>query len=211
MNHKKLALLCEQAYSGLDNCYSKFIGKSQHKYVIETPENYIIVFRGSVNMQDWLNNLSFDTTNFYNTNVSIGFLTCLEEDKNRQLKYDKPLIVCGHSLGGAVAILHAFELETHNNIIEEVVTFGAPFVGAKSFQDEYNFGAQNLISKTTQYINGNDIVPELPPIKFYHVGKQVYIGKKYKWYNPLKWVRMFLDHRIGNYINSIYKYDIGIK
>lgn len=208
MEHSNLLMFCEQAYDGIDYCYSKFVGNSQHKFVLETPTNFIIVFRGSVNKSDWLNDFSFQTVNFYNTNVSIGFLSCLEEDKNRQLKYDKPVIVCGHSLGGAVAILHALELDSHNNTIQEVVTFGAPFVGAKSFQEEYN--NCHLKNITTQYVNGNDIVPQMPPIKFYHVGNQVQIGKKYSWFNPLCWVRKFLDHKIGNYFKSILRYSVRV-
>ena len=201
MNDLTLAEYCGEAYQGIGNLYSKFIGKSQHKYVIEYPNTFVIVFRGSVNKQDWLDDFSFQTVDFYNTNVSIGFLSCLNEDKNRQLKYNKPIIICGHSLGGAVAQLHAFELALLGNNVSKVVTFGSPFVGAKSFQEAYD----NLLKVNTfRYINGNDIVPKMPPIKFYHTGNQVNIGNKYKWFNPKYWIHLFIDHKISNYIKNIF-------
>lgn len=200
MKIKILASLCLMAYKGLEFYHSKFIGNSQHKFVIETSNKYIIIFRGSVNLQDWLDDLDIYTSYFYDKNVKIGFLNSLEEDQNRQLKYDKPVIVTGHSLGGAVSILHAFELAMNGTIIDKVVTFGSPRVGTRAFQEYYD---TLLKDNTFRYVNGSDVVPRIPPTTFCHVGIQIQIGEKYKWNNPIGWAHLFLDHKIRNYINTI--------
>ncbi|HTA29406.1 MAG TPA: lipase family protein, partial [Candidatus Cybelea sp.] len=48
----------------------------------------------------------------------------------------RPLLLAGHSLGGALAILAAYHLSEHYPIAG-VITFGGPRVGAACFAEEY--------------------------------------------------------------------------
>ncbi len=86
----------------------------------------------------------------------------------------RPLLLAGHSLGGALAVLAANYLsETYP--IAGVITFGGPRVGAASFAEEYakRTSATGLpLGKVTwRFRHASDpvaIVP--PPILYRHVG-----------------------------------------
>jgi hypothetical protein len=73
------------------------------------------------------------------------------------------LITAGHSLGGALAILSAFELSATNTICA-VQTFGAPRVGALEFRLAYN---RRLANVTRQFRYGADVVTIVPPPPFF--------------------------------------------
>lgn len=173
-----------------------YYGDSLHKYTVELDDCYVIAFRGSENKFDWLNDFTFNAVDFNHTNVHQGFLCALESELNPRLQYNKPVYITGHSFGGALAILEADRLAQCDVNIQEVVTFGSPMVGALSFKEQYE---AKLGDKTTRYINGDDIVPSLPPLKYYQVGKCFPIGKKSSWFNPLKYYRMIHSHHIGQY------------
>ncbi|MGB0747168.1 MAG: lipase family protein [Magnetospiraceae bacterium] len=66
-------------------------------------------------------------------------------------------VITGHSLGGAVAILAAFELSCGN-----LVTFGAPRVGDAVFADVMS----EITPHHHRFTRGVDIVPLLPPLSF---------------------------------------------
>ncbi|WP_462171981.1 lipase family protein [Pseudoalteromonas xiamenensis] len=70
------------------------------------------------------------------------------------------LVITGHSLGGALAMLFAVKFrakwrEACENKLIEVVTFGSPAIGLQEFKNYYG----DLVSKTTRIINGSDGVP----------------------------------------------------
>lgn len=67
--------------------------------------------------------------------------------------------VTGHSLGGAVAQLVAWDLETQGFPIGQVVTFGAPPVGKSSWQSTYG----SLAARTHRWETHEDVVPCLVP------------------------------------------------
>jgi len=64
-----------------------------------------------------------------------------------------PVIACGHSLGGAVALLAAIFVG-----IEEAYTYGAPRVGDRAFA---RCGRVNLVEHN-RFVRAADIVPHLP-------------------------------------------------
>ena len=210
LTHDELLKYCNAAYEedlnlfesrlGIHNKTRAYFGESLHKYTVELDDCYVIVFRGSENKYDWVNDMLVRTTDFGHTQVHQGFLDCLDSQPNPRFYYDKPIYITGHSLGGALAILEAYRLISMDTEIKEVVTFGCPKVGAKSFQERYN---SKLFGRTTMYVNGNDIVPLLPPFRYYQVGYKLQIGDKLSWYNPLKYIGMFTDHIIENYSNSM--------
>lgn len=76
-------------------------------------------------------------------------------------KAERPIWVCGHSLGGALALLAAWRLERNALPVHQVYTFGAPMIG--------NAAASAAIEKTFKgrifrFVDIHDIVPKLPTI-----------------------------------------------
>ncbi len=69
----------------------------------------------------------------------------------------KPVWLTGHSLGGALASLMAYQLG--GGKVAGVYTFGAPCVGTGGFVQAYS--ARGLEAKTFRYVHGIDAVPQL--------------------------------------------------
>ncbi|GAY34034.1 hypothetical protein CUMW_009370 [Citrus unshiu] len=73
------------------------------------------------------------------------------------------LTLTGHSLGGALALLNAYEAEiSFSDVFINVISFGAPRVGNLAFKEKLN----ELGVKTLRVVNKQDIVPKLPGILF---------------------------------------------
>eukprot|EP00756_Hemistasia_phaeocysticola_P057118 Hpha_TRINITY_DN33751_c0_g1::TRINITY_DN33751_c0_g1_i1::g.25157::m.25157 len=87
------------------------------------------------------------------------------------------LVVTGHSLGGAVAILFACSVRHALGISPTVYTYGSPRVGNVTFRERYNW----MVPDTFRIVNENDIISTLPWAVFgyyVHCGKEVAIDKK---------------------------------
>jgi hypothetical protein len=100
----------------------------------------------------------------------------------RTLPKGGDLILTGHSLGGAIAILAAFELAEDYHV-RAVVTIGAPRVGLIEFRDRYLTKPSRpviagesaaLLSEVTRRItHADDLVSRMPPGPiFRHVGEE---------------------------------------
>ena len=104
--------------------------------------------------------------------------------KKHDKKGDKTVWVTGHSLGGAMAVLVAAELQPSGGLH----TFGQPRVGNKAF-------LKSLDSiKYYRYRNNNDIVTAVPPswLFFRHGGVLRYINT-YGNIRPATWAQRFKD------------------
>ena len=97
-------------------------------------------------------------------------------------QFPESLIITGHSLGGAVALLMAELIARRSSQIkvDRIVTFGAPKVGGLIHADQ---------SMITQYKYRADAVTILGVLS--HPTKQVVLGKPRWWPN-------FRDHSIFN-------------
>jgi hypothetical protein len=74
--------------------------------------------------------------------------------------------VCGHSLGGALATLLAFDLAANTNFNVTVYTYASPRTGDPLFAANYNHVVQNSF----RIANRADIVPKMPfPPLYEHV------------------------------------------
>ena len=90
-------------------------------------------------------------------------------------KYHK-LVFCGHSLGGAVALLMGTRMARTFDLCNiECYTFGAPCVGGQSWENWFN-SQINLVHY--RFDHNNDVVPKLKSLRllgYRHVGQRMYI------------------------------------
>lgn len=96
---------------------------------------------------------------------------CKKEDIEKQ-RY-RPIWICGHSLGGALANLATARLWEHEyDEIHGVYTFGQPRVGDKEFAEWFNFIEAGTYFR---FVNNNDVVARVPFYNGYqHVNKMMY-------------------------------------
>ena len=170
----------------------------------------VIAFRGSENIQNWITNLDFIRTDYdqcYGCSVHKGFLKAYRDISSTvELMYinfkaqfpDARLIVTGHSLGGALAILCAIRFKESAVDVDLVYTFGQPRVGNKAFADYYTASLPN----TFRLINYADTVVHSPPkaFGFLHHGNEV-------WYSPRGMYSFYLcaseDKNCANSVSTL--------
>ena len=185
-----------------------------------------VVWRGSESKKDFQNDASIDKVPFIEDGekVHIGFKYCWEsvlgdtydaidtalEDLQGEAT---DIIVCGHSLGGAIATLYAHSIKKHYpeyNI--KSVTIGSPRVGNKVFKENYDKSEID----TLRIVHNNDLVTHTPYIGFYHVNYQVRLdnnGNKLKRDTSLSALWLYLrslfsgknikDHMSDGYIKAL--------
>ncbi|MFO1161520.1 MAG: lipase family protein [Reyranellaceae bacterium] len=83
----------------------------------------------------------------------------------------RPLFLTGHSLGGALAVLAAYELQANGIDVAGVYTFGMPRPGNEEFAGTAY--RPLLGARTYRLVYGADIVPTVAPswMGFRHVGR----------------------------------------
>ncbi|CAN1227595.1 Phospholipase A1-Igamma2, chloroplastic [Linum grandiflorum] len=97
-------------------------------------------------------------------------------------KEEISITVTGHSLGGALALLTAYEAASLiPNVFISVVSFGAPRVGNLAFREKLT---KELGVKVLRVVVDQDIVPDLPGLKLW-LGKRInwiyrHVGKELK-------------------------------
>ncbi|KAI3414823.1 Phospholipase A1 [Psidium guajava] len=74
------------------------------------------------------------------------------------------ITVVGHSMGAALATLNALDIVTNN-----------PKVGNESFQEVFS-SSEKL--RALRVVNAIDIVPFIPPVRYYHVGQQLMVDSR---------------------------------
>ena len=114
------------------------------------------------------NTLTFDTP------VHPGFAKALQsvwqQLQDRLPSFGtKPIWLTGHSLGGAIATLMAYQVPGR---VTALYTYGSPCVGTEAFAQ--SFKDRGLQDKTFRYLHGNDAVAkalELTTMGYEHVGQ----------------------------------------
>jgi triacylglycerol lipase len=84
----------------------------------------------------------------------------------------QPLFFTGHSMGGALANISALRALDAGLRATAIYTFGGPRTGGQDFFEAY----EPLSESTFRLVNGNDIVPAVPPSlrgNFRHVGRML--------------------------------------
>ena len=180
---------CPTCYS--NNVLTNVIEKDSEQVIFGYNQDYnaiFISFRGSSNIENWLANIQFHQIQPYddeNLSVEKGFYNLfadlkpiiyetLQELSSKYATHN--VLSTGHSLGGALATLFAFDNYYYNeeyNVIA-LMTFGSPRIGNHNFVTK--FANYNMYSKRiTHYY---DMVPHVPQnlLHYYHIPNEV-------WYN----------------------------
>ncbi len=126
------------------------------------PDFAVLSFRGTDDLSAWRANLKANTTPWRGGGkVHSGFAKALEvvwpEITTALPDTTKPLLITGHSLGGALGALAA-------SLCPEAAlySFGAPRVGDESFRAVM----AERPGKASRFVNNRDIVPRVPPARF---------------------------------------------
>lgn len=155
---------------GLDMC--KFVEEDDTQCFIAASKKAVLVsFRGTENLGDWLANLSvLGTTRNYGR-VHRGFLGAFQVVESQLSSIlsgfsDRPVLLTGHSLGGALALIAAAEWRSKFQV-KWVHTHGQPAAGKESFQ---KFFRSNYPANYYRFVNDADVVPRVPPF-YSHAGR----------------------------------------
>lgn len=146
--------------------------------VASDESNLVVAFRGTDDTRDVLYDADFSTEiGELGTRVHRGFRRALDAvwDDIRPiiLASDKKVLVTGHSLGGALAILLTARLLALGHRVDAVVTLGQPRVGKGGFSRQMNFRMQSRIFRIINYVDPVTRVP-LALQGFRHPGRRWY-------------------------------------
>jgi triacylglycerol lipase len=144
---------------------------------VASSANYnLLVFRGTKVPQDWMEDLYCTPARFDWLfasapplgEIHAGFGHTLADGLNRIISglaprdQTKPLLVTGHSLGGALAALAGVCFSAMGVAVRPVsgiYTFGQPRIGLHDFCNSYG---RLLGSKLVRFVNQQDLVPRVP-------------------------------------------------
>lgn len=137
-------------------------------YVITGEDVTVVAFRGTDfnEISDWMANLSSAATNTPHGQVHEGFYFAYQSMKSQvdailEERDTTHLWVTGHSLGGALALMCAYDLEeVEQQHLDGIMTFGQPMIARQQFA---NYLDTLLVGRYARFVNRDDIVPKVPP------------------------------------------------
>lgn len=183
----------------------KGFSKNSAQAALVEHESYLtLVFRGTDEAKDWVDNLNAFSEQALFGAFHRGFLHSVQDlwkelfELYSDINAEKPrgLFLTGHSLGGAMATVASSILIHQDEAFTSTYTFGQPRVVTRDSARIYNIEAQ---AKTFRFQNNNDIVTRAPSrvMGYSHVGTFLYITKEKEIHqDPGRWVQ-FLDTTTG--------------
>jgi hypothetical protein len=154
MDPRVFAQLCNEAYS----CEPDLEHKSARLILRDTEYGRCAAFRGTDDGASALTDLEFIPCVVRMLGlVHLGFWEALDGIYDAVIP-EKPIILTGHSLGGALALLLAARMTLDGAPPKAVFTFGAPRI---SIGGRARLVLQNV--PILMFRHGIDIVPEVPP------------------------------------------------
>ncbi|MCZ2340443.1 MAG: lipase family protein [Bacteroidales bacterium] len=143
-----------------------FVAASMVGHVVSADDVAVVVFRGTDDNSDWLVNLDRNSVETPHGAIHRGFHSAYQPLKPQILKLLEPLSakhlwITGHSLGGALAVVCAYDLiENEQKSVDGIVTFGQPMVARVKLADHLD---SILLGRYARFVNDADIVPRVPP------------------------------------------------
>ncbi len=145
-------------------------------YVVSVGDIAVLVFRGTDDPGDWLANLDRFKVKTPDGPAHRGFykaylpMSYQAAELVRATEAESAWVT-GHSLGGALAVLCAYELARDETInVAGLMTFGQPMVARSPLTERID---DLLRSRYVHFANNRDIVTRVPP-SFDHFGSLVY-------------------------------------
>ena len=167
-----------------------------------------VAFRGTDNHNVGITNICFTPKTFSYTNptakVHGGYLTYYQGLRNslmniiedHALKNKNNIILTGHSLGGSIAMLCAYDLGITSKQTNKIcVTFGTPMTGNLSFCQDFEKHVQHSFHVTC----GADIAPRIPIPGFAHVGQRLALPAQRR--NTI--LDPIIHHNIDHHVDSL--------
>jgi hypothetical protein len=181
-------------------------------------DELIVVFRGTDNFLNVLNDLEIQQSPFQMGEVHDGFLDYYNNIKVQLLRIimslePKVISFTGHSLGVSVLLL-AIDIHFQTQIkIKDIVLFASPKIGNKYFVDFCNKEMTQIVN-IIHYI---DIIQFMPPTKKYYALTNTLITlgnngvlnqvkqKCFKWFKWIFTTNIVKSHSILTYIDLLSK------
>jgi hypothetical protein len=194
--------------------YSEYNGgaKNIQFHYMEHEDHQTLAFAGSAEMKDFMQDADFAKVKYAGMGrVHRGFAEAFDSVKPELsiVKKDKPILITGHSLGGALATLTALHLKQSGYDVHSMYNFGSPRVGDNEFSRTY--GQAGIPS--FRFVNSCDIVPNVPVFGYDHIKLPVYVGdggkvlpKQESAYTYRFWSiteRRFTSHEMKNYLANL--------
>lgn len=143
--------------------FQAFVG-SNSKYVI-------VSFAGTSDLIDYMTDVTFASKPEFFPGipgrVHTGFLNVLEKSWAKVLSLVRehsnsnlPIILTGHSLGGAQAVISAARLSTLGFPVDSIYIYSSPRVGDEVYS---KFVSKLFPKRIYRFVNNEDVVPRLPP------------------------------------------------
>jgi len=200
------------AYAGVEEPEAEPFG-----FIAESRDEIIIAFRGTDSYKD--NESDQDlyqieypfAENVGNTHR--GFTCIYQSARNElftelmKLSPNKRLLITGYSLGGALAVLAAFDITVNSDFDNlSVYTFGSPRVADPEFAYRYN----QIVKRSFRIYNVHDIIPTLPaeayPPPFTSKGLYYrHVNNNFQVSFQLNSIAR--NHYIGCYFNTVSRLD----
>ncbi len=172
----------------------------------EAAKTALVAFRGTQSIWDWINDLDAIAIPYTavagSGHVHMGFQLVYEHVRQSVAKLlaackgAQRILVTGHSLGAAVAILSGFELAKTTGIVTELYTLAGPRTGAPDFSGAYS----GVVPICYRVVNFMDVVPQVPlPPLYTHTGEEVLV------YGGFKPLEVAYAHRLTTYLAGLQK------
>jgi pimeloyl-ACP methyl ester carboxylesterase len=182
-------------------------------YVVKRKTIDIIVFRGTQQVKDWAFNLFPVPVPYAGRLCHAGFVAAhasVWDDIEPYIDHNKRTLICGHSLGGALAELTAAKLNgKHDNL--NLITFGKPNTFFKGFKKPFTLDNQISV------VNGSDLVARVPRLCYGPSKSQdmlYFANSGANYINPSSYMRKLdrnvkdriADHFMGGYKERLIKF-----
>lgn len=146
--------------------------------IVSDDTQLVIAFRGTDDTDDIRYDANFSTEpGEFGARVHSGFRFALSkvwgDVESVILATDKKVLITGHSLGGALALLAAARMLDMGRRVEGVVTFGQPRVGKGKFAREINLRMQSRVFRVINFVDPVTRVP-LAIQGYRHAGRRWY-------------------------------------
>lgn len=186
---------------------------SAHMLVWEYADCTVVAFRGTAALRDWITDAEFPLRPLPGSGgrVHAGFLAAVESVRGDLMAglrggpamtwgqaVPAPMVLTGHSLGGALAVLAAWFLQQEGFAVHSVYTFGQPRVGDRAFAAAYQ---TELGERTYRVVNQNDIVPRVPGVLlgYRHAGELPFVNALGELVMNPSWVGRVVSDAVGLY------------